>query len=567
MPRRIAPRLAGEGGELAVVGGPESRSSGSAHGQQEVRSRTVASPSGVQKALGAVAGLWSAALRWCFSGGDSPQPDLLRPFRALIVPRKIGPRLAGEGGELAGPPAAFSCAHRSAKNGPVFGWRGSSRPLVGRSRGRRGARTGSRRSGRGPSPLHLGCRGLLVLRLGCGRRCLDGAFRAAIVLDRTSCGLFVRSSCRGRLPRGGLARVVVIRLGCCGSMWAQSVGSAGWSTTWSTGRAKGSGGRGPTLASAGWSTWATGAGRRGLEAGADVSFSQLFHVEHCGPGRSSDRGLTLALARGSMWNTEDRGEKVRASAVRGPARCSTWNAGGRGEGVCSLRSCQVFHVERRGRGAGRLQSEALQGVPRGTLRAGVRGLRDSEVRHIWNPWATTSSRLALAVRSASRPMSHAKAEAPQRLRASSSVTSVASPPRGHPSPNDERTQRRQEVRSRTIAARKAPSKPSRLQPRRSTKSLLHSRWRGDGPRADLLPPVRAARRPRRSSPTTARCPPRTPGSTAPPSQTHSPSRAHSSPSGEAHPRDPIEAHEPLRAPTRAMTRRRQSEAEQFFAAP
>ncbi|PRP91156.1 hypothetical protein ENSA5_57730 [Enhygromyxa salina] len=49
-------------------------------GPQEVRVRDVASPSGVQKALGATRPCRAARRRRCFSYGDIPNSDLLRPL-------------------------------------------------------------------------------------------------------------------------------------------------------------------------------------------------------------------------------------------------------------------------------------------------------------------------------------------------------------------------------------------------------------------------------------------------------------------------------------------------------
>ncbi|PRP95632.1 hypothetical protein ENSA5_37650 [Enhygromyxa salina] len=67
-------------------------------------------------------------------------------------------------------------------------------------------------------------------------------------------------------------------------------------------------------------------------------------------------------------------------------------------------------------------------------------------------------------------------------------------------------QRTQEVRARAIAARKAPAKGIRSQRGSSTKSLLHPRWRGDGPRSDLLRPARRPHRHDAASSTTSRSP-------------------------------------------------------------
>ncbi|PRQ04283.1 hypothetical protein ENSA5_09320 [Enhygromyxa salina] len=69
-----------------------------------------------------------------------------------------------------------------------------------------GSAQGDRRSEYGASPLHLGCRRLLVCCRQAGRRGVEGAFRTAIPRTRTSCRLVALCSWRELNPLGCAGR-------------------------------------------------------------------------------------------------------------------------------------------------------------------------------------------------------------------------------------------------------------------------------------------------------------------------------------------------------------------------
>ncbi|PRQ02881.1 hypothetical protein ENSA5_20580 [Enhygromyxa salina] len=120
--------------------------------------------------------IWGAEGSWCRgsrSVGWASEVLFVRRYPAL------------------GPPAAFHalCSLRGGTPLRSAGGLLGTESLMGLCRGCWGSAHGRRRSECGASPLHLGCRRLLVPRLQVGRVGVGGAFRTAIPRTRTSCGL------------------------------------------------------------------------------------------------------------------------------------------------------------------------------------------------------------------------------------------------------------------------------------------------------------------------------------------------------------------------------------------